>query len=64
MRMFVVICFLCTSVCLCACLECIFKCDNVKCVCVCVSPSHLVDDRSKVGWAIELNCPQALEVSL
>lgn len=34
-------------------------CDSVY-----LSPSHLVDDRSKVGWAIQLNSPQALEVRL
>lgn len=28
------------------------------------SPSHLVDDGSKVGRAIQLNSPQALEVRL
>lgn len=27
-----------------------------------LSPSHLVDDRSKVGRAVQLNSPQALEV--
>lgn len=29
-----------------------------------LSPSHLVDDGSKVGRAVQLNSPQALEVRL